>query len=41
MEGFCELLTMYFASDCQMTDPKLLKKQVADAKNIVAMNLQR
>ena len=32
MEGFCELLTMYFASDCQMTDPKLLKKQVADAK---------
>ena len=32
MEGFCELLTMYFALDCQMTDPKLLKKQVADAK---------
>lgn len=32
MEWFCELLTMYFASDCQMTDPKLLKKQVADAK---------
>ena len=32
MEGFCELLTMYFASDCQMTDPKLLKKQVAYAK---------
>ena len=32
MEGFCELLTMYFALDCQMTDTKLLKKQVADAK---------
>ncbi len=32
MEVFCELLTMYFASDCQMTDPKLLKKQIADAK---------
>lgn len=32
MDGFSELLTMYFASDCQITDPKLLKKQITDAK---------
>jgi murein DD-endopeptidase MepM/ murein hydrolase activator NlpD len=32
IDKFSELLTMYFASDCQITDPRILKEQLSDAK---------
>ena len=32
IDKFSELLTMYFASDCQITDPRTLKEQLSNAK---------